>query len=87
MQTLPPDSLGQRRPGKGHDGRAALRSAESNVYDYKSFGRLADNKGVQIVYILLPNGMHAEYSIRAAQAGKHVLCEKPMANSVDDAKP
>ena len=57
---------------------------ESNVYDYKSFNRLSDNKDVQIVYILLPNSMHAEYSIRAAQAGKHVLCEKPMANSVDD---
>jgi predicted dehydrogenase len=57
---------------------------ERNLYDYKSFDRLVDNDQVQIVYIVLPNGMHAEYSIRAAQAGKHVLCEKPMANSVDE---
>jgi predicted dehydrogenase len=53
----------------------------SHHYNYQSFDRIADNPDVDIVYVILPNAMHAEYSIRAAQAGKHVMCEKPMAVS------
>jgi predicted dehydrogenase len=53
-----------------------------NIYSYKTFDALRDNPDVQVVYIALPNGLHAEYTIRAARAGKHVLCEKPMAISV-----
>lgn len=56
----------------------------SNIYNYENFDRIADNKDIDIVYVVLPNSMHAEYSIRAAQAGKHVICEKPMANNVVD---
>ncbi|MFD2069006.1 Gfo/Idh/MocA family oxidoreductase [Pontibacter silvestris] len=33
---------------------------------------------------MLPNSMHAEYTLRGAQAGKHIMCEKPMATSVED---
>ncbi|MGI3778169.1 MAG: Gfo/Idh/MocA family protein [Janthinobacterium lividum] len=59
---------------------------EKNLYDYAGFDRLKDNPDVDIVYIVLPNAMHAEFTQRAAQAGKHVLCEKPMATSVADAQ-
>lgn len=51
-------------------------------YDYRNFDRIRDNPDIDLVYVVLPNSMHAEYSIRASQAGKHVLCEKPMAVSV-----
>jgi glucose-fructose oxidoreductase len=53
-------------------------------YNYETFDTLRDDPAVDVVYIVLPNGMHAEYTIRAAKAGKHVFCEKPMANSVAD---
>jgi predicted dehydrogenase len=57
-----------------------------NCYDYASFDRIADNPAVQVVYVVLPNGMHREYVERAAAAGKHVLCEKPMANNSEEAE-
>ena len=54
------------------------------IYSYQNYGSIHDNAAIDAVYIALPNGMHAEYTIRAAKAGKHVLCEKPMANSVKE---
>ena len=53
-----------------------------NIYNYENFDSIAKNKDIDIVYVVLPNSMHAEFSIRAARAGKHVICEKPMAISV-----
>lgn len=52
-----------------------------SCYSYADYDKLRDNKDVQAIYIVLPNGQHAEYTIRGAQAGKHILCEKPMANT------
>jgi predicted dehydrogenase len=60
--------------------------AERAIYDYQGFDRLRDNPEVDVVYVVLPNSMHAEYTIRAHAAGKHVLCEKPMATTVADAE-
>jgi predicted dehydrogenase len=57
---------------------------ENSVYSYENFDSIASNKTVDAVYVALPNSMHAQYTIRAAKAGKHVLCEKPMATSVAD---
>ena len=59
---------------------------ETHLYDYAGFDRIKDNPDVDAVYIVLPNDMHMEYTLRAAAASKHVLCEKPMANSVIDAQ-
>ncbi len=59
---------------------------ERNLYSYESFDRIRDNPDIDFVYIVLPNALHAEFTIRAANAGKHVLCEKPMAASVAQAQ-
>ena len=52
-----------------------------HIYDYANFDRIANDPTVDVVYVVLPNSMHLEYTVRATKAGKHVLCEKPMANS------
>lgn len=49
-----------------------------NIYNYDNFDRIADNPDIDVVYVVLPNALHGEFTVRAAQAGKHVLCEKPM---------
>ncbi len=58
----------------------------SSIYTYEQYDRMRDNAAIDAVYIGLPNSMHAEYTIRAAKAGKHVLCEKPMSTTVADAQ-
>lgn len=50
----------------------------SHLYTYDRFDAIAHDDAVDIVYITLPNFLHAEYVIRAAAAGKHIICEKPM---------
>ena len=55
-----------------------------NIYDYKNFDAIKNNPDIDIIYIVLPNAMHHEFVIRAAKAGKHVICEKPMALTVED---
>ena len=55
---------------------------EGNIFNYGNFDAIKENREIDIVYVVLPNSMHAEFSIRAAKAGKHVICEKPMAMDV-----
>ncbi len=57
---------------------------DKNVYSYDTMHEIADNPDIDIIYIVVPTGLHAKYAIRAANAGKHVWCEKPMAMNVEE---
>ncbi|HUC82796.1 MAG TPA: Gfo/Idh/MocA family oxidoreductase, partial [Flavisolibacter sp.] len=57
-----------------------------SIYNYQNYDDIKNNPAIQAVYIVLPNSMHEEFTIRSAAAGKHVLCEKPMANTSAEAK-
>lgn len=52
---------------------------KENIYNYQNFDDIAKNPAIDVVYIVLPNSMHKEFVLRAAKAGKQVICEKPMA--------
>lgn len=58
--------------------------ADRNVYNYENMHQMAENDEIDVIYIVLPTSMHAEYAIKAANAGKHVWCEKPMARTVEE---
>lgn len=71
-------------PEKAEKWKKQYNIPDGNIYNYENFDRIADNKSIDVVYVVLPNSMHHEYTIRAAKAGKHVFCEKPMAVSVKE---
>nr|WP_254244995.1 Gfo/Idh/MocA family oxidoreductase [Hymenobacter sp. BRD67] len=56
----------------------------SSCYSYQTYDNLKNNPEVEVIYIVLPNALHHEYTLRGARAGKHILCEKPMATSVKE---
>lgn len=57
---------------------------EKNIYNYENFDQVANNPDIDVIYVVLPPSMHREYTIRAANAGKHVFCEKPMAMTAEE---
>lgn len=69
---------------KARDWKEKYRIPGSNIYNYENFDSIRDNPEIDIVYIVLPNALHAEFTERAAAAGKHVISEKPMAVTVSD---
>lgn len=55
---------------------------DAHVYNYQQMDQIANDDAIDVIYIVLPNSMHVEYAVKAAEAGKHVWCEKPMALNV-----
>lgn len=71
-------------PEKAEKWKKQYGIPSANIYDYSSYEKIKSNPDIDIIYVVLPNSMHAEYVIKAAEAGKHVICEKPMAITVAD---
>jgi predicted dehydrogenase len=65
-------------PEKARRWQAQYDIPDRSVYNYDTMAKLADNPDIDVVYVVTPNGLHADHTIAAAKAGKHVLCEKPM---------
>ena len=52
---------------------------EKNCYNYENYDNIKNNPDIDAVYIITPNALHKDAAVRIARAGKHVICEKPMA--------
>ncbi len=81
-----PVALVSGHPDKAKKVAEAYGIKPASIYDYDNFDTIAQNPEIDVVYIILPNSMHAEFTIRALKAGKNVLCEKPMATTLEDAR-
>ena len=55
--------------------KAKYKLPDNCIYNYENFDAISKNPDIDIVYVVLPNSMHAEFCMRAAKAGKHVICE------------
>jgi len=73
-------------PEKAKTWSAKYNIPQKNIYNYQNFDSIAQNPDIDIVYVVLPVALHKEYTIRAAKAGKHVICEKPMALNAADCR-
>jgi glucose-fructose oxidoreductase len=69
-------------PAKGKKWAHDYGFSEKNIFSSDTMAQMAGNRDIDIVYVMTPNGLHAEHCIAAAKAGKHIICEKPMATSV-----
>ncbi len=71
-------------PSKAESWSEKYKIPKESIYNYENFDTIKDNKNIDIVYVVLPVSMHKDFTIRAAKAGKHVICEKPMALNAAD---
>lgn len=70
-------------PSKAAEWKKKYDLPDNSIYDYKTMHRMADNKDIDIVYVVTPNTLHLEHTLAAAAAGKHVFCEKPLEVTVE----
>ena len=74
-------------PAKINKWKKSYDLKDHQIYNYDNFESIANNDEIDIVYVVLPNNMHKEFTLKAFRAGKHVICEKPMAmNSLEAAE-
>lgn len=73
-------------PQKIKDWQKRFSVPDKNCYTYENFDLIRNNKDIDAVYIITPNALHHSQTIRVANAGKHVICEKPMAVNAKEAE-
>lgn len=73
-------------PSKIKDWQKKYNIPEKNCYNYSNFDAIKDNPDIDAVYVITPNALHREQVIRVAKAGKHAICEKPMALNAAEAQ-
>ena len=71
-------------PSKAEKWKKKYNIPEKNIYNYENFDSIVKNKDIDLVYVVTPNALHKEFTVRAAKAGKHVIVEKPMAITIED---
>lgn len=71
-------------PAKIESWKTKYGIPDKNCYNYQSFDQIKNNPDIDVVYVTTPNGLHHNNTVRAARAGKHVICEKPMANTAKE---
>jgi predicted dehydrogenase len=70
-------------PAKATAWQKKYEIPSSSVYTYDTMARMADNRDIDVVYVVTPNALHLQHGTAAAKAGKHVFCEKPLEISVE----
>ncbi|TXK50513.1 Gfo/Idh/MocA family oxidoreductase [Pontibacter qinzhouensis] len=73
-------------PAKAETWKQKYKIPDKNIYNYDNFDQIANNPDIDVVYVVLPPSMHKEFVVRAANAGKHAWCEKPMAMTAQECK-
>ena len=70
-------------PSKIPEWQERYSISDRNVYNYEIMHEVADNDDIDVIYVVVPNGLHAKYAIIGAEAGKHIWCEKAMDITVE----
>ncbi len=71
-------------PEKIPEWQSSYGIKDENVYTYDNLEEIADNPEIDVIYVITPTATHKDFAVRAAKAGKHVWCEKPMAMTPQD---
>src|SRR5699024_2980175 len=73
-------------PNKIKDWQSKYDIPEKNCYNYENYDSVKDNPDIDAIYVITPNALHHQAVIRIAAAGKHAICEKPMALNAQQAQ-
>lgn len=73
-------------PAKAEAWKKKYNIADKNIYNYNTVSQIKNNPDIDVVYVITPNSLHHKHVIQVANAGKHVICEKPLADNAKQAR-